>query len=54
MKKHESSEESNNKDIKKLKNIDNQLPVSIFDLINRIQANVIDIRDNPDFQIKSS
>ncbi len=54
MKKHESSEESNNKDIKKLKNTDNQLPVSIFDLINRVQANVIDIRDNPDFQIKSS
>jgi hypothetical protein len=48
---HETSENSNNQEIK---NTDNQLPVSISDLIKNIQENLVGIRDNPDFQIKSS
>ena len=35
-------------------NTDNKLPVSIFDIIKNVNQEIIDIKNNPQFQIKSS
>jgi hypothetical protein len=44
----------NSLDLSKIENTSNKLPVSIYDTIKKINEKIIEIKDNPDFQIKSS